>query len=112
MNNKIRELTQLALTFLIVGGFIAVIWLAADTFGAWDTLQAQLQARAAEAKARELEAQAVLLREKQAVIQTNVMAFASVKDSMLVTATYMVGGVALFLAVLVIGVLLLERGKA
>lgn len=45
------------------------------------------------------------------MLQTGVLAFASVKDSLLVTVSYLVGGVALFLAVLVIGVLLLERGK-
>lgn len=109
--SKFRELTQLALAFLIVGGFIAVIVLVADGLGAWDVLKAQQQARAAEARARELEAQASVLRERQAMLQTGVLAFASAKDSVLVTFTYLVGGMVLFLAVIVIGVLLLERGK-
>lgn len=109
--NKIKEFAQLAFALLIVGGFIAVIVLVADGVGAWDMLKAQQQARAAEARARELEAQAAVLRERQAMLQTGVLAFASAKDSLLVTVTYLVGGVALFLAVIVIGVLLLERGK-
>lgn len=109
--NKIRELARLTLAFLIVGGFIAVIVLIADGLGAWDVLKAQQQARAAEAKAQQLEAQAAVLRERQAMLQTGVLAFASVKDSLLVTVTYLVGGVGLVLAVIVIGVLLLERGK-
>ncbi len=109
--NKIRDLTQFALAFLIVGGFIAVIVLIADGLGAWDVLKAQQQARAAEARARELEAQAKLLQERQSMLQTWILSFASAKDSLLVTVTYLVGSVALFLAVVVIGVLLLERGR-
>lgn len=106
-----KNAANLLLTFIIVGGFVCLIWTVADAFGAWDVVKAQQQTRAAEARARELEAQYTLLREKQAMLQTGVLAFASAKDSALVTLTYLAGGVALFLAVIVIGVLLLERGK-
>lgn len=109
--NKIKQLIHFGLSLVLVAGFIAVIVLVADGLGTWDVLKAQQQARAAEARARELEAQSALLRERQAMLQTGVMAFASAKDSILVTVTYLVGGVALFLAVVVIGVLLLERER-
>lgn len=107
--NKIREFTQLVLAFVIVGCFIAVIVLVADGLGAWDILTAQQQARAAEARARELEAQAVVLRERQAMLQTAIMAFASTKDSLLVTVSYITGGMMLFMSAIAIGLLLLER---
>lgn len=109
--NKIKQLTHFGLSLLLVAGFIAVIFLIADGLGAWDLLKAQQQARAAEARSRELEAQAAALRERQAMLQTAVLAFASVKDSLLVTVTYLVGGLMLFLALSIIGVLLWERGQ-
>lgn len=103
--------TKNLLSLLVMIGVLSAIVAIADGMGALDVIIAQQQARAAEARARELEAQAKLLQERQAMLQTGVLAFASVKDSLLVTVSYLVGGVALFLAVLVIGVLLLERGK-
>lgn len=109
--SKIKDLAQLALALLIVGGFIAVIALVADGLGAWDVYRAQQEARQAEAKARELEAQAAVLRAKQAMLQTAVVSFASAKDSLLVMFTYVLGGLSLFLALIAVGVLLLERGK-
>ena len=109
--DRVRKVSQLVVSVLIVAGFVAGVLLIADTFGAWDVLKAQQQARAAEARARELEAQAAVLREKQSIIQTMVLAFASTKDSVLVTVTYLGGGVLLVLCAVLIGVLLLERGK-
>lgn len=109
--NKIKQLTHFGLSLLLVAGFVAVVVLIADGLGVLDILQAQQQARAAEARTRELEAQVKILQERQAMLQTWVLSFASAKDSVLVTVTYLVGGVVLFLAVIVIGVLLLERGK-
>lgn len=106
----VRRGTRLVVTLAIVAGFVALVWTLADVVGAWDVVQAQLQARAAEARAAELTAQAQKLREQQAMVQTGVMALASLKDSALVTLTYIGGGVALLVAVVVIGVLLYERG--
>lgn len=111
MSNKARQLGNFLVSFVIFFCFVAIVAKAVDSLGAWDLLQAQQAARAAEATARKLEAETALLRERQAILQTRVLAFASVKDSLLVTVSYLAGGLALFLAVVVIGVLLLERGK-
>jgi hypothetical protein len=64
--------------------------------------KAQQETRAAEAQA---------LRERQALVQTWVTSFASVKDSLLVTVTHLAGGLALVLLFVLVVVLLLERGR-
>lgn len=109
--DKVKSFVNFILALAIAAGFIAVIWLVTDSLGAWDVYKAQQETRAAEAHARQLEAEAQALRERQAMVQTWVTSFASAKDSVLVTLTYLGGGLALFLAVIVICVLLLERGR-
>lgn len=109
--SKLREFAHLLITFLIVGGIIAVLWVVTDSLGAWDTLRAQQQTRAAEARARELEAQALVLRERQAIIMTRAMTLASTKDTLLVTLTYIGGGVALLSMLIIIGLLLLDERR-
>ena len=108
--NKIREFTHLLITFLIVGGIIAGTWITMDTLGAWDTIRTQQQIRAAEARSRELEAEAAALRERQAMLMTRTLTLASTKDTLLVTLTYLGGGMALFSTLIIIGLLLIERG--
>lgn len=97
------------LSLLIMIGVLSAIVAIADGMGALDVITAQQQARAAEARTRELEAQATVLRERQAMLQTAIMAFASTKDSLLVTVSYITGGMMLFMSAIAIGLLLLER---
>lgn len=109
--DRIRNLVNFVLTLVIVGGFIAVIWLAVDALGAWDVYRAQMQARQAEADAARLRAKADVLRERQAMVQTWVTSFASAKDSLLVTFTYLAGGLTLVGLFVLVVLLLIDRGK-
>ena len=108
--HKIRELLQLLIAFMIIAGFIAVVMVVSDSLGVLDTFRAQQQVRASEARARELEAEANALRARQALITTWVLSFASTKDSLLVLVTYIGGGIALVSTLIIIGLLLHERG--
>jgi len=109
--NKIRVYVNLIVALAICAAFGAMLYTLADVTGLWRVYQAETRARQAEAQARKLEAEAHALRERQAMLQTSVVAFASLKDSLLVTITYIGGGLALLLVVIVNAVLMLERGR-
>lgn len=100
---------QTMLAMLIVLGALAICAIIADSLGALDVYRAQQQTRAAEAQARAYTAQMLVIRERQAFIQTLITALASAKDSLLVTLTYIAGGISLLVAGIIIVVLLLER---
>ena len=109
MGRQARIASVLMVVVLAVGA-VAIADNVARLTGMYQVWQAQTEARAAEARAAEAEARAQELRERQALVQTRVLALASLKDSALVTVTYIGGGLALLAAVVVIGVLLYERG--
>ena len=104
-----KNIAHLLLSVIIILGFVAVIWTLADAFGAWDVYKLQQQARAAEARTQELTAEAHATQAKQTLITTWIMGFASIKDSLLITATYISGAFLLLLTIIINGMLLLER---
>lgn len=108
---NIRRLVTLTFAFAIIGAAVGIIFLCADAIGGLDVIRAQSEARAMEAQARALEAEADALRERQALLQTTVTSFATLKDSLLVTVTYIGGALALGVLFIIVIVLLLERGK-
>ncbi len=106
-----RLMASIAFVLLVAISLIGVAGIIADTTGLLDLYRAQTAARQAEAEAARLQAQADALRERQSFIQVLITSFASAKDSILVTITYILGGLALGLALIVIFVLLLDRAR-
>ena len=102
---------QTFFALLIILGALVSMAVIADSIGALDILRAQQQIRADEARTRALETQILVIRERQAYFQSLIVSLASAKDSILITLTYIVGGLLLGLACIVIAVLLIERGE-
>ena len=82
---KAQEIGKLAVAGCVIVGFIAVIWLIGNLTGGWQLLIAQQQTRAAEARAAALAAEADALAARREFWATGALAFATVKDSLLVT---------------------------
>lgn len=82
---RAQEIGKLVVAGCVVVGFIAVVWIIGDLTGGWQLMIAQQQTRAAEAKAAALTAEADALAARREFWATGALAFATVKDSLLVT---------------------------
>ncbi len=81
---KIREVGRLIVTFVIVAAFVALVALLVHAYGGFDLLKAQWAARAAEAEAARLAAEAEALAARRALWAQLPLTVASLKDSVLV----------------------------
>lgn len=99
---RIKECTHIFISIIIVAGFAAVVWVIGDATGAWRLYAAQQETRAAEARASALQAEADALAARRELWSTGALAFAVVKDSLLVTFTFICNSLLLFVVVVAI----------
>ena len=90
--SELRDGARVLMAGVIVIAFVVLVAVLVNEFGGFDIARAQWAARAAEARAAELQAQADLLANRRELWATGALVFASVKDSILVTIAFLCNG--------------------